>query len=230
MAADGIITQARADKIKARKVELAEDAGKLTAQASAVLRDVPDRADDPRTPTGRVRRARQDARRRAPPGALRGRPEDLHHARPEVASVRASGGEPALRRDPRTRRPGKPPPDTVDRLARYVGAARSGPCSRAGTTARTSSPRRRRPISPGPRSSPTSWRRRSSRASRRRRCTSSASPYFPPGGWPGSDCNCVMNAEGPGSHGIINLYQATTRLGERRVRAADPGRRAPRTS
>ncbi len=38
----------------------------------------------------------------------------------------------------------------------------------------------------------------------------STSPYFPPGGWPGSDCNCVMNAEGPGSRGFINLYQATT--------------------
>jgi membrane peptidoglycan carboxypeptidase len=39
---------------------------------------------------------------------------------------------------------------------------------------------------------------------------SSASPYFPPGGWPGSSCNCVMNAEGPGNEGMINLYTATT--------------------
>ncbi len=38
----------------------------------------------------------------------------------------------------------------------------------------------------------------------------STSPYHPPGGWPGSDCNCVQNAEGPGSRGFINLYQATT--------------------
>jgi membrane peptidoglycan carboxypeptidase len=39
---------------------------------------------------------------------------------------------------------------------------------------------------------------------------SSASPYFPPGGWPGSSCNCVENAEGPGNQGFINLYLATT--------------------
>lgn len=39
---------------------------------------------------------------------------------------------------------------------------------------------------------------------------SSKSPYFPPGGWPGSSCNCVTNAEGPGDSGFINLYQATT--------------------
>jgi len=39
---------------------------------------------------------------------------------------------------------------------------------------------------------------------------SSASPYFPPGGWPGSACNCVQNAEGPGNEGFIDLYRATT--------------------
>jgi membrane peptidoglycan carboxypeptidase len=39
---------------------------------------------------------------------------------------------------------------------------------------------------------------------------SSQSPYFPPEGWPGSSCNCVMNAEGPGNEGMINLYTATT--------------------
>ncbi len=39
---------------------------------------------------------------------------------------------------------------------------------------------------------------------------SSASPYHPPGGWPGSSCNCVENAEGPGNEGMINLYRATT--------------------
>jgi membrane peptidoglycan carboxypeptidase len=39
---------------------------------------------------------------------------------------------------------------------------------------------------------------------------SSASPYHPPGGWPGSSCNCVENAEGPGNEGFINLYRATT--------------------
>jgi membrane peptidoglycan carboxypeptidase len=38
----------------------------------------------------------------------------------------------------------------------------------------------------------------------------SKSPYFPPGGWPGSSCNCVTNAEGPGNSGLINLYTATT--------------------
>lgn len=38
----------------------------------------------------------------------------------------------------------------------------------------------------------------------------SKSPYFPPGGWPGSSCNCVTNAEGPGDSGLINLYTATT--------------------
>jgi membrane peptidoglycan carboxypeptidase len=39
---------------------------------------------------------------------------------------------------------------------------------------------------------------------------SSKSPYFPPGGWPGSACNCVMNAEGAGNDGFIDLYTATT--------------------
>jgi penicillin-binding protein 1A len=39
---------------------------------------------------------------------------------------------------------------------------------------------------------------------------SSKSPYYPPGGWPGSSCNCVTNAEGPGDSGFINLYTATT--------------------
>ena len=39
---------------------------------------------------------------------------------------------------------------------------------------------------------------------------SSKSPYYPPGGWPGSDCNCVTNAEGPGDSGFIDLYTATT--------------------
>jgi membrane peptidoglycan carboxypeptidase len=39
---------------------------------------------------------------------------------------------------------------------------------------------------------------------------SSKSPYFPPGGWPGSSCNCVTNAEGPGDSGFIDLYRATT--------------------
>jgi membrane peptidoglycan carboxypeptidase len=39
---------------------------------------------------------------------------------------------------------------------------------------------------------------------------SSASPYFPPGGWPGSACNCVTNAESGGGGGMINLYTATT--------------------
>jgi membrane peptidoglycan carboxypeptidase len=39
---------------------------------------------------------------------------------------------------------------------------------------------------------------------------SSKSPYFPPGGWPGSACNCVENAEGPGNEGMIDLYTATT--------------------
>ena len=39
---------------------------------------------------------------------------------------------------------------------------------------------------------------------------SSKSPYYPPGGWPGSSCNCVTNAEGPGDSGMINLYTATT--------------------
>ena len=38
----------------------------------------------------------------------------------------------------------------------------------------------------------------------------SKSPYYPPGGWPGSSCNCVTNAEGPGDSGLINLYTATT--------------------
>ena len=39
---------------------------------------------------------------------------------------------------------------------------------------------------------------------------SSKSPYFPPGGWPGSSCNCVTNAESGGGGGMINLYTATT--------------------
>lgn len=39
---------------------------------------------------------------------------------------------------------------------------------------------------------------------------SSESPYYPPGGWPGSSCNCVENAEGPGNEGFIDLYRATT--------------------
>ena len=39
---------------------------------------------------------------------------------------------------------------------------------------------------------------------------SSKSPYYPPGGWPGSACNCVENAEGPGNEGMIDLYTATT--------------------
>jgi membrane peptidoglycan carboxypeptidase len=39
---------------------------------------------------------------------------------------------------------------------------------------------------------------------------SSKSPYFPPNGWPGSACNCVMNAEGAGDSGMIDLYTATT--------------------
>ena len=39
---------------------------------------------------------------------------------------------------------------------------------------------------------------------------SSKSPYYPPDGWPGSSCNCVTNAEGPGDSGLINLYTATT--------------------
>jgi membrane peptidoglycan carboxypeptidase len=206
MAADGIIKQSRADKVKAKRVVLAEDAGKLklkrppffvTYMTEQIIRN-PDGEFD-------VLGKSEKARRRA---LYEGGLDIYSTLDPEWQAYAQAAANQPYAVTPYTP-PGKLKPDTaIVSLDVSSGAIRTMLSGRnyqkdklrLATTAHQ----------PGSSYKPYVLAAAFEQGIPPTQVYDSTSPYHPPGGWPGSDCNCVQNAEGPGSRGFINLYQATT--------------------
>ena len=206
MAADGIITQRKADKVKATKIELAKDAGKLKLKrppffVTYMTEQIIQNPDGEFDVLGKSEKAR---RRSLYEGGL-----DIYSTLdPKWQAYAQSAANQPYAVTPYTP-PGKLKPDTaIVSLDVRSGAIRTMLSGRnyredqlrLATTAHQ----------PGSSYKPFVLATAFEQGIPPTQVYDSTSPYFPPGGWPGSDCNCVQNAEGPGSRGFINLYQATT--------------------
>ena len=183
--------------------------GRFRKNDAAVLRDLSRRARSSRTPTGSSTRS-ASPRRRASASSIEGGLSITTTFDPKwQAYAQAAANAPYAGATP-YHPPGSLPPDVAivsqDVKTGAIRTLLSGRNYAQDTAGPGEHARTRR----GRRSSRTSWRPPSRKASRPRRRTPASRRTTRPDGWPGSSCNCVTNAEGPGDSGLINLYTATT--------------------
>jgi membrane peptidoglycan carboxypeptidase len=206
MAADGIVTQRRADKLKARKVVLGADVGKLKLKrppffVTYMTEQIIENPDGEFDVLGKSEKAR---RRSLYEGGLK----IYSTLDPQWQAYAQSAANQPYAVSPYTP-PGKLKPDTsivsIDARSGAIRTMLSGRNYREDQLSLAATGHQ-----PGSSYKPFILAAAFDEGIPPTQVYDSTSPYYPPGGWPGSDCNCVQNAEGPGSHGFINLYQATT--------------------